>query len=645
MPKKDKKEKKEKGTSIKIFARVRGLMPWEPKKVSLSVDGTTRVRNRTGKVITEYDFARVFKPDSTNEQVFKAIVMPMISNVLKGFNAVLIAYGQTGSGKTFSMLGKPRLGVVGLLPRMLAYIVDQPTVSKVELAAVEAFGHHVAKINLYDLFDPHNQVRKWDEKKGDGSIDPRSATHVEIHDADDAHDKIVYAHGASHFAPTGKNPESSRGHVTFIAKVHKQRSAHESQISYFAFLDCAGSEGESAFTDEFKSLVDAQTLMGRRLEAGTINTGLSQLQVIFNELRRKGKLTDTVGNGLRRVLHPYINTNTFISVLFALSPSVNNAKPTEATLKFAVAAGMVKVTPVLAAGKVDFETLVAELKAHIQRQEAVIEEQNDDVDDIERQMARIREAIARVKRGLPAKAPKKKGKKATGSVKISVEEVEAAYEPTGLGDVDLDFVSTKHMEAAVPDEAAQAAMMDVLDSSILELMAELDEEFRDELAKDGIVPKEEPAEEKVEAPLLAVPRGRTRGGRGRRMTAEENDEAMQAALEAAKKSSGPMSPAKRKEIALKRKEERDAILEKDLLEQQKAYEALKKRQDDLHDMAKLEDMDDEKVAEHAMELTVLLAQQEALTKGLVDSRATIVEYLEGEGREALLKFFRLRGFL
>ena len=133
-------------------------------------------------------------------------------------------------------------------------------------------------------------------------------------------------------------------------------------------VDCAGSEGESAFTPDFKARVDKETLIARRLEAGTINTGLSQLQVIFNQLRTKGELTKTLGNGLRRVLHPYINTRTYLSVLFTLSPSVNNAKATESTLKFAVTAGMVKVKPVATKGNVNFETLIAELKAHVESQ-------------------------------------------------------------------------------------------------------------------------------------------------------------------------------------------------------------------------------------------------------------------------------------
>eukprot|EP01083_Nonionella_stella_P258978 884548_1 len=121
------------------------------------------------------------------------------------------------------------------------------------------------------------------------------ARSVDIKDAQDAHDKIIFAHAASHFAPTGKNPESSRGHVSFIAKIYQDLQQHEQQISYFIMVDCAGSEGETAFTPAFRAMVSAQTLLCRRLEAGTINTGLSQLQVVFNELRVKGKISNTIG--------------------------------------------------------------------------------------------------------------------------------------------------------------------------------------------------------------------------------------------------------------------------------------------------------------------------------------------------------------
>eukprot|EP01083_Nonionella_stella_P231739 818140_1 len=366
--------------SLQIYARVRGLMPWEPKKVSLKVVGNT-VQNKSGKIINSYDFRKVFKPESTNEQCFTIIAMPMIGNVLKGFNAVLIAYGQTGSGKTYSMLGKPKLNIIGILPRMLEYMCNQRNVSKVELSAVEAFGHHVAKIFLFDLYDPVNQVKDWSLKKGITTMAMAKARKEKIGDANEAFDKIIYAHAASHFAPTGKNPESSRGHVTFVAKVYQDAPKNQDQdlISYFLFLDCAGSEGETAFTPEFCASVDKTTLMARRLEAGCINTGLSGLQIIFNELRVKGKLSKMLGNGLRRVLHPFINTKTFLAVIFTFSPSVNNSKATESTLKFAVTAGMVKVSPVKAELSMNIDKLAQRLRKTIEENEKIIAEQEDKI--------------------------------------------------------------------------------------------------------------------------------------------------------------------------------------------------------------------------------------------------------------------------
>jgi len=115
------------------------------------------------------------------------------------------------------------------------------------------------------------------------------------------------------------------------------------------------------------------------LEAGCINTGLSSLQIIFNELRVKGKLSKMLGNGLRRVLHPYINTRTILAVIFTFSPSVNNAKPTESTLKFAVTAGMVKVQPLKAEVSLNVEKLVQNLRKHIAENEKLIEEQENNI--------------------------------------------------------------------------------------------------------------------------------------------------------------------------------------------------------------------------------------------------------------------------
>jgi len=100
------------------------------------------------------------------------------------------------------------------------------------------------------------------------------------------------------------------------------------------------------------------------------------------------------GNGLRKVLHPYINTRTYLSVLFTFSPSVNNSKPTESTLKFAVTAGMVKVQPVKVELSVNMEQLVQQLRRHIEENDKLIEEQNDKIMNLRADLEKLmQEAI------------------------------------------------------------------------------------------------------------------------------------------------------------------------------------------------------------------------------------------------------------
>ena len=184
-----------------------------------------------------------------------------------------------------------------------------------------------------------------------------------------------FAHAASHFAPTAKNHKSSRVHVTFIAKTN-QRKDNTKLISYFAFVNCAGSEDESAFTTDFVKMLSKEVLMTRRMEAECINTCLLQLQIIFNKLLAKNKLTKTVGKGLRCVLHSCINNQTFLSVLFALS---TDQKATESILKFAMTASMVKVKPIQRKGVLDFTSIV---KEHIERQDKEISAKDDLIEEI-----------------------------------------------------------------------------------------------------------------------------------------------------------------------------------------------------------------------------------------------------------------------
>jgi kinesin family protein C1 len=66
--------------------------------LDLGEDQLTVTTNSSGKESKlQFDFERVFKPTSTQDQVF-ASVKDLITSVADGYNVCIFAYGQTGSG-------------------------------------------------------------------------------------------------------------------------------------------------------------------------------------------------------------------------------------------------------------------------------------------------------------------------------------------------------------------------------------------------------------------------------------------------------------------------------------------------------------------------------------------------------------------
>ena len=48
--------------------------------------------------------------DSDQETAYRSLAMPVVNDVLSGFNGVIMAYGQTGSGKTHTIFGSKPTG-------------------------------------------------------------------------------------------------------------------------------------------------------------------------------------------------------------------------------------------------------------------------------------------------------------------------------------------------------------------------------------------------------------------------------------------------------------------------------------------------------------------------------------------------------
>ena len=52
-----------------------------------------------------FTFDAVYGPDSTQAGLFADAALPLVHDILDGYNGTIYAYGQTSSGKTFTMEG------------------------------------------------------------------------------------------------------------------------------------------------------------------------------------------------------------------------------------------------------------------------------------------------------------------------------------------------------------------------------------------------------------------------------------------------------------------------------------------------------------------------------------------------------------
>lgn len=332
--------------------------------------------------------------------------------------------------------------------------------------------------------------------------------------------------------------------------------------------------------------------MARRLEAGCINTGLSALQVIFNQLKKQNALSKTIGNGLRRILYPYINTQTYLSVLFTLSPSVSNAKATESTLKFAVTAGMVKVKPVAVSGNINFDKLVAELKAYIERQEQSIDSNQEEIEGLQRTVSRLKVIAEHYRKG---------GKSGEGPSAVKSGTGRSARRGGGGG-------GPPQYGGGGGGDAFKEA-----DSAEAELMAEL--------GMDDDTPKYidvDDVDQDARQIRMAV----------RTMTVEENDAAMRKAF---RRDQLARTPASKKMVP-------DTVKPEPPKEVDTAadYQRLSDKK------SKMEQMGTTELRVFATELNVLLSQEKSLTVGLEGSQKVIEQFLKDDNREALIAFFKIR---
>ena len=91
---------------MRVAVRIRPLLSLEEgqdESTRASAYHNTRKQSISVNGAHKFTFDHVFDQRSTQEQVYRDAVDPLVGEVVSGYNVTVMAYGQTGSGKTFTM--------------------------------------------------------------------------------------------------------------------------------------------------------------------------------------------------------------------------------------------------------------------------------------------------------------------------------------------------------------------------------------------------------------------------------------------------------------------------------------------------------------------------------------------------------------
>uniref|UniRef100_A0A5K4F4S8 Kinesin motor domain-containing protein n=1 Tax=Schistosoma mansoni TaxID=6183 RepID=A0A5K4F4S8_SCHMA len=363
-------------TSVKVGVRVR---PLSSSEVNDGSSTCLSYLNEENQLIIGNDklfgFDYVFKETDSQEYVYRKAALPMVENILKGYNATLFAYGQTGSGKTYTMgtcISESVIeGSAGIVPRIIKDLFEKMPNYEYEYTVKVSF-LEIYKEDIHDLLgedvSASLQIREENQLVKIPGLTETVVTSPE---------EVLYLlHCGStkrSVASTAMNLKSSRSHailtLCFLLRPKITQldgeSTEDTLTAKLHLVDLAGSERIKKTHAE-----------GDRLKEGIdINRGLLALGNVISALcERDAKKRSHIpyrDSRLTRLLQDSLGGNSATLMLACVSPADINMEETLNTLRYADRARLIKNKPILnRADPKDAElaklrVLVAQLQARL----------------------------------------------------------------------------------------------------------------------------------------------------------------------------------------------------------------------------------------------------------------------------------------
>ncbi|GAM17852.1 hypothetical protein SAMD00019534_010270 [Acytostelium subglobosum LB1] len=291
---------------VKVICRFRpetfdeGLLDSAPdKRIVFSNDGASVTVNNGAKTLS-FKFSRVLQPMISQERVYQLVGLPLVEDVVNGYNAAIIAYGCTGTGKTYTMVGQLKSdliqhdtlqdmedsisgggeGVVappiapdehwGLIPRTMRQLFQRISESsrqykfQLKVSYIEVIQEKVRDLladNKADL-----ELRLVDQGFSVPDAVQLEITHIE------QVTKLIESASA--------RKAESRGHILFLVSVNREDVETKDIVNSLLYMvDLSGSES-----------VSTTRATGQRLDdAKSINKSLYALGGVIEDIAKRSK--------------------------------------------------------------------------------------------------------------------------------------------------------------------------------------------------------------------------------------------------------------------------------------------------------------------------------------------------------------------
>ncbi|XP_076907273.1 kinesin-like protein KIN-5C [Bidens hawaiensis] len=330
-----------------------------------------------------FTFDKVFGPSAHQKDLYEQAVVPIVNEVLKGFNCTIFAYGQTGTGKTYTMEGDIRRSKsgpkgelpsgAGVIPRAVKQIFDtlehQNAEYSVKVTFLELYNEEIT-----DLLAPEEITRVFEEKQkkllplmedGKGGVLVKGLEEEIVTSASEIFTLLERGSAKRKTAETLLNKQSSRSHSLFSITIHIKEATPEGEelikCGKLNLVDLAGSENISR----------SGAREGRAREAGEINKSLLTLGRVITALVEHIGHIPYRDSKLTRLLRDSLGGRTKTCIIATVSPAVHCLEETLSTLDYAHRAKNIRNKPEVNQ-KMMKTTLIKDLYGEIERLKAEV---------------------------------------------------------------------------------------------------------------------------------------------------------------------------------------------------------------------------------------------------------------------------------